>query len=122
MIWTVDFWKGLGERAIKTFIQTFTASLAVGIAGAETAWDVSWQTVLWVALGVAILSTVGSILTSFGSIEFVAGKTSEIVAVPAVPEVTTGETSTNSDDDWDASEAAAFDAEPERAITESETK
>ena len=68
MIWSVNFWKGAAERAVKSFFQ--------GIATAITAdavvslWDLDVQGVA----GVGGLMALFSLITSIGSPEFVAGK------------------------------------------------
>lgn len=53
------FWTATGERAVKTFVQSFGATLLV----ATTLTDAPWLA----ALNVAGLATVGSLLTSIGS-------------------------------------------------------
>lgn len=74
-IWRVDFWKGAGERAIKTFIQTFIAVVIAGV-GADAIGvsagilDVSWMQ----ALSVAALAAILSIGTSVGNSDFTAGR------------------------------------------------
>jgi hypothetical protein len=74
MIWTADFWKGAGERALKTFVQTFLASLIAAVGAATSAWDVPWGYGLKGALGVALLATFFSVATSIGNTDFTAGK------------------------------------------------
>lgn len=68
-----QFWLGLFERALKTFIQTFVAVLGV-TAGvtytAESFRGLPWESALITAGVAAVLS----IATSFGSPSFVAGK------------------------------------------------
>lgn len=68
-----QFWLGLFERALKTFIQTFVAVLGV-TAGvtytAESFRGLPWESALITAGVAAILS----VATSFGSPSFVAGK------------------------------------------------
>ena len=71
-----QFWLGLFERALKTFIQTFVAVLGV-TAGvtytAESFRGLPWESALITAGVAAILS----VATSFGSPSFVAGKPSK---------------------------------------------
>ena len=68
MIWSVNFWKGACERAIKSFFQ--------GVATAITAdailslWDLDVVGVI----GVGGLMALFSLTTSIGNPEFVAGK------------------------------------------------
>lgn len=68
-----QFWLGLFERALKTFIQTFVAVLGV-TAGvtytAESFKGLPWESALITATVAAVLS----IATSFGNPSFVAGK------------------------------------------------
>lgn len=68
-----QFWLGLFERALKTFIQTFVAVLGV-TAGvtytAESFRGLPWESALITATVAAVLS----VATSFGSPSFVAGK------------------------------------------------
>lgn len=68
-----QFWLGLFERALKTFIQTFVAVLGV-TAGvtytAESFRGLPWESALITAGVAAVLS----IATSFGNPTFVAGK------------------------------------------------
>lgn len=69
MIWTLLFWKGAGERAIKTFAQTLAAAFIVTAPIVEQPW--------LVALGLAATSAVLSVLTSIGTADFVAGDPAE---------------------------------------------
>lgn len=68
-----QFWLGLFERALKTFIQTFVAVLGV-TAGvtytAESFKGLPWESALITAGVAAVLS----VATSFGNPSFVAGK------------------------------------------------
>lgn len=70
MIWTLAFWKGTAERAIKTFFQTLAAligALAVGI-------DAGLGDVDWLSLAsVAALAAGLSVATSIGNANFTAG-------------------------------------------------
>lgn len=66
MIWTKAFWKGAGERALKSFAQAllvFVGATGVGIL------DVDWGT----ALGVSAAFTLASVLTSILNADFTAG-------------------------------------------------
>lgn len=67
MIWTKAFWKGAGERAIKTFAQAGVAFV--------TADTVGLLDLDYVALAsVSGLAALVSVLTSVANAEFVAGK------------------------------------------------
>ena len=73
MIWTAAFWKGAGERSLKTFIQTFTSTQLAALTGALSAWDVAWTTTVWSSVGVGLLAAVLSLLMSMGNADFTAG-------------------------------------------------
>lgn len=84
-MFTKQFWKGAGERAIKTFVQTFVAVAIAGV-GAEAVgvtagiMDINWLD----ALSVALLATILSGATSIGNADFTAGRQvvkSEVVVV-----------------------------------------
>lgn len=78
MIWTVAFWKGLGERSIKTFAQTFVAVAILGLGVDAMGTTARLTDVLWLnALSVAALATLLSALTSIGNADFVAGPSSD---------------------------------------------
>lgn len=70
-MWTADFWKGLGERAIKTFLQAGLAAAAVDgvVAGTTDLTNVPWLAIA----SVALVATVFSIATSIGNADFTAG-------------------------------------------------
>jgi hypothetical protein len=72
MLWTKEFWKGAGERAIKTFFQSFVAILGTS---AVVLQDVDW---LFVASG-ATLATILSLATSIGNADFTAGTPTAVV-------------------------------------------
>lgn len=75
-MWTKAFWKGLGERAVKTFCQSGVAAAVVGVSGNLTGiTDINWLQVL----GIAGLATVLSAATSIGNADFTTG------SVPASP-------------------------------------
>ncbi|MDK9332666.1 hypothetical protein FAM23868_002006 [Propionibacterium freudenreichii] len=65
MIWTLAFWKGAGERAIKTAAQT-----AVGLMGTSALIEeVPWAVV---GSGTAF-AVILSLITSIGNADFTAG-------------------------------------------------
>ena len=74
MLWTTAFWRGAGERALKTWFQTLVAVLVAGV-GAETIGmtagllDVGWLD----AASVATLAAILSVATSIGNADFTAG-------------------------------------------------
>jgi len=74
---TKAFWKGAGERALKTFLETFVplyiAALGATSAGVLDAWTAPWLTALQSASGLALGATVLSLLVSLGNADFVAG-------------------------------------------------
>lgn len=85
MIWTKAFWKGAGERALKTFIQVFvpTAMAALGATSTGTldAWTAPWLVAAQTASGLALGATVISLLMSLGNAEFVSGQPGVVTAV-----------------------------------------
>lgn len=62
-MWTLGFWKGTFERAVKTFAQAGLAFFVVGETGIA---DVDWATVS----GVALVAAIASVLTSLASAPF----------------------------------------------------
>lgn len=74
MIWTVRFWKGAAERAIKTFFQTFVAVVAAGVGADAVGVTAALGDVGWgAAASVAGLAAVLSVATSLGDADFAAG-------------------------------------------------
>ena len=65
-MWTVAFWKGLGERSIKTFAATLAALIGGDGIGLV---DVDWSQ----SLGVAGLATLVTALIAIGNADFTAG-------------------------------------------------
>lgn len=65
-MFTIEFWKGAGERALKTFAQALLSGLIIGTAIVEQPW--------LVALGTAATATVLSLLTSLTMPAFTAGE------------------------------------------------
>ena len=72
MIWTIGFWKGACERAIKTFAQAALAFFVVGETGIA---DVDWATVG----GVGLVAAIASVLTSLASAPFGPAGTPSVV-------------------------------------------
>lgn len=56
-LWSKDWWKAAGTRAIKTFAQTFVGSVAVGMAIS----DINWLTVASISAVASVLSLMTSI-------------------------------------------------------------
>lgn len=56
-LWSKNWWKASGTRAIKTFAQTFVGSIAVGMAIS----DINWLTVASIAAVASVLSLMTSI-------------------------------------------------------------
>ena len=80
MLWTIAFWQGAGERAIKTFFQVLAALVgadASGIGQSVGLGDIDWQGMLSIAAMAALVS----IFTSIANPDFVAGKDALTVAV-----------------------------------------
>ena len=72
MIWTIGFWKGACERAIKTAAQAGLAFFVVGETGIA---DVDWATVG----GGSLVAAVASVLTSLASAPFGPAGTPSVV-------------------------------------------
>ena len=78
-MWTIDFWKAVAERALKTGFQTLAAVITVPTeAGILGILDIDWA---WV-LSAAALAGILSVCTSIGSGLATGGPslTSEIIA------------------------------------------
>jgi len=94
MIWTAAFWKGAGERALKTFLQTFIPALLLALGASSTGtlnvWTAPWVASLQVALGLGLGAAFLSLCTSLGNASFTAGTiTSTAGASAADPAVIT---------------------------------
>ena len=66
-MWTVDFWKAAGERALKTFAQVWAAVLAGPAVGDVIGVDllhVGWRDSVSFAAGAALLSLLASIASA----------------------------------------------------------
>lgn len=66
MIFTLAFWKGAGERAIKTAAQALLAVFVVGVP--------IYELDIMAGLAIAATATVASLLTSIGNASFTAGE------------------------------------------------
>ena len=81
-MWTKSFWKGLGERALKTFLQTFVAVATLRVGAEAVGVSAGIMDVPWVdALSVALLATIFSAATSIGNSDFTAGLDKQVVQV-----------------------------------------
>lgn len=73
-MWTAAFWRGAGERAIKTAAQCFVAAVTVS-AGADLVPAVGVDGINWLSvLSVTGVATILSVATSIGNADFTAGK------------------------------------------------
>lgn len=59
-MWTIAFWKGAAERAIKTFAQSVLATLGIGATGLLHA---DWLGAVDVGAMAAVLSVLTSLVT-----------------------------------------------------------
>lgn len=72
MITTKAFWAGAAERAIKTFLQTFVATLGVVLTGIVT--PEAFSSAPWATSAItAGLAALLSLATSVGNASFTAG-------------------------------------------------
>lgn len=77
-MFTKKFWKGLGERAIKTFFQSGAAATSVFVVSDITGiHEVNWLSVL----SIAALATILSAATSIGNADFTAGEEHIVIEV-----------------------------------------
>ena len=73
-MWTKSFWKGAGERAVKTFLQTFVAVAITGVGAEAIGATAGLLDIAWLdAASVALVATILSLATSIGNSEFTAG-------------------------------------------------
>lgn len=56
-LWSKNWWKAAGTRAIKTFAQTFVSSVTIGMAINE----INWLTVASIAAVASVLSLMTSV-------------------------------------------------------------
>lgn len=77
-MWTRAFWRGLGERAVKTAAQGFVygTGLSVVVAGVGDGTGIAFVDVPWL-LGAqtAVVMAAFSAVTSIGNADFTAGAT-----------------------------------------------
>jgi hypothetical protein len=71
-MWTIGFWKGAAERAVKTAAQAGLAFFVIGETGVA---DIDWATVG----GVAVVAAIASVLTSLVSAPFGPANTPSVV-------------------------------------------
>ncbi|WP_371053648.1 holin [Rhodococcus gordoniae] len=79
-MYTVQFWKDAGERAVATFLQTIVALL-----GAEEIFSIGllgWKEILTTALGTAALSIVKSVIAAVVGVKGTASLTTAVEPVP----------------------------------------
>lgn len=62
-MWTAEFWKGAGERAIKTLAQTMLALWVVGDRMMNV-YEVDWMHSLGIGAGALIVSLLTSLLSA----------------------------------------------------------
>lgn len=73
-MWTKAFWKGAGERAVKTFLQTFVAVAITGVGAEAIGATAGLLDIAWLdAASVALVATILSVGTSVGNADFTAG-------------------------------------------------
>lgn len=73
-LWSVSFWRGTGERAIKTAAQVFAAALTVS-TGADLIPAVGVEGINWLSVAsVTGVATALSVVTSIGNADFTAGR------------------------------------------------
>jgi Putative lactococcus lactis phage r1t holin len=61
VIWTAVFWRAAGERAIKAFCYSLLGMLGGGLTDVV---DMPWVSAAKIAAGVAVISVLGSIVSS----------------------------------------------------------
>ncbi|MDG4832439.1 holin [Solwaraspora sp. WMMD1047] len=62
-MFTKKFWKGAGERLIKTFAQGFGIAAGLGEPGISV-FNIDWQGAAGIGLGMALASLVTSIVSA----------------------------------------------------------
>jgi len=83
-IWTGSFWKGAGERAVKTFAQAFLATFGISTTIEVTGATLTAET--WALAGLSGLAAAAlSVVMSLANPSFVAGSpVALVVDIPAV--------------------------------------
>jgi hypothetical protein len=77
MLWTRSFWKGAGERAIKTFFQSVVALIGT----AQLIQSVDWK----VLASGSLLATFLSLATSIGNADFTSGSSAPVPSGVPLP-------------------------------------
>lgn len=88
-IWSKSFWKGAGERAVKTFAQAFLAVFGVGTTIQVTGSTLNADTWALAALSGAAAAVL-SVVMSVANPQFVAGAHEVEIVHDIVPEPTEG--------------------------------
>lgn len=82
-MWTKAFWKGAGERAVKTFLQTFVAVAITGVGAEAVGATAGLLDIAWLdAASVALVATILSVATSIGNADFTAGYDAPVEVKP----------------------------------------
>lgn len=79
-VYTVQFWKDAGERAVATFLQTI-----LGLLGAGEIFSIGWlgwKEILTTAMGTAALSVVKSVIAAVVGVKGTASLTAAVEPVP----------------------------------------
>ena len=123
MICTLVFWKGAGERAIKTFFQVFVAMITLSV-GTNFIPSVGIEGVPWLAvLSASLLSSILSVGTSIGNASFTAGaqETPAVATLSSVVPVVSESLPVSSESLPVSSEYDSYYSSlPERAVLEEE--
>lgn len=63
-MFTITFWEDAGKRALRTFVQTLSSTLLLGLVGVGSVWGVGWTEILTSSTGAALLAALISLLMS----------------------------------------------------------
>ncbi|MCB8914031.1 holin [Rhodococcus rhodochrous] len=79
-VYTAQFWKDAGERAVATFLQTIVALIGAGEVF-SIGW-LGWKEIFTTALGTAALSVVKSVIAGVVGVKGTASLTAAVEPVP----------------------------------------